>query len=81
VLSFLTTTHYSCDLAGKTWLKRSIADEIRAIANPTGKISRNVIGKRSRDGAGGRIRTADPLITNQVHYQLCYTGFLTRVAA
>ena len=25
-------------------------------------------------GAGGRIRTPDLLITNQLHYQLCYTS-------
>ncbi len=28
-------------------------------------------------GAGSRIRTRDPLITNQVLYQLSYTGAVT----
>ena len=28
-------------------------------------------------GAGGRIRTPDLLITNQLHYQLCYTSMIT----
>ena len=28
-------------------------------------------------GAGGRIRTPDLLITNQLHYQLCYTSIQT----
>ena len=27
------------------------------------------------NGAGGGIRTPDPLITNQMLYQLSYTGF------
>ena len=30
------------------------------------------------DGAPGRIRTRDPLITNQVLYQLSYKGVPTR---
>lgn len=29
---------------------------------------------RSLTGAGNRVRTRDPLITNQVLYQLSYTG-------
>ena len=28
-------------------------------------------------GAGGRTRTPDLLITNQLHYQLCYTSIST----
>ena len=27
-----------------------------------------------KPGAGARTRTADLLITNQLHYQLCYAG-------
>ena len=39
----------------------------------------DVVGKRLRatwviSGAGSRVRTRDPLITNQVLYQLSYTG-------
>ena len=29
---------------------------------------------KERSGAGSRIRTRDPLITNQMLYQLSYTG-------
>lgn len=29
---------------------------------------------RQKDGAGTRIRTTDPLITNEMLYQLSYTG-------
>jgi hypothetical protein len=31
-------------------------------------------------GAGSRVRTRDPLITNQVLYQLSYTGMRARLA-
>ena len=35
-----------------------------------------VYSVRRRNGAGGRIRTPDLLITNQLHYQLCYASML-----
>ena len=31
------------------------------------------------NGAGRGTRTPDPLITNQVHYQLCYAGIEARI--
>ncbi len=36
--------------------------------------------KYFRYGAPGRTRTRDPLITNQVLYQLSYKGMVTRIA-
>ena len=38
------------------------------------KKSPQAIYSLRRRGAGRRIRTPDLLITNQLHYQLCYAG-------
>ena len=44
---------------------------VHALLGPTATSSRRIA---SLAGAGSRVRTRDPLITNQVLYQLSYTG-------
>ena len=40
----------------------------------------SVLGGNQQTGAPGRIRTRDPLITNQVLYQLSYKGNAAAIA-
>ena len=46
-------------------------------SNKEAKEKRSPIGLRFSFGAGDGTRTCDLLITNQLHYRLCYTSITT----
>ena len=48
----------------------------RILREQYSSVNRNILIRRKKIGAGGRNRTPDLLITNQLLYQLSYTSFL-----
>ena len=50
------------------------ADTRMAVAVAPASLAAAPLGSNAEGGAGTRIRTRDPLITNQMLYQLSYTG-------
>src|SRR5574344_666919 len=69
--SFKTTL-----LGGRWWMRTTEGVASRFTVCPLWPLGKSPILNSSDDGAGGRTRTPDLLITNQLLYRLSYTGIL-----